>query len=123
MKYDLIDIHPEKQKFFLEKDAKWWTARLKHHRGIDDAVAHAPIIVVSKEALQSARRRTQTPNNSQNPPTLFFQEGQMVCLDGQSRIRAAKQSLLGPGTSGFGVVHIVLDSEYLRNTKREVSLG
>ena len=122
VKYDLIAIHPEKRKFFLEQDAKWWEERLKHYRGIDDEVAHAPIIVVSKEALQSARRRSQASNNSQNPPALFFQEGQMVCLDGQSRIRAARRSLLGPGTNGLGVVHIVLDSEYLKDTKCEVHL-
>jgi hypothetical protein len=120
VKYDLIDIHPEKRKFFLEHDAKWWEERLKHHQGIDDEVADAPIIVVSEEALQAAR--SQNPSNSQRPPALVFQKGQMLCLDGQSRIWAAKQSLLGPGTNGFGMVHIVLDSEYLNDTKCEEHL-
>lgn len=123
VKYELIAIHPEKRKFFLEQDAKWWEERLKHHQGIDDEIADAPIIVVSENSLHGARRRSQNPSNSQTPPVLFFQEGQMLCLDGQSRIWAAKKSLLGPGNNGFAVVHIVLDSEYLSHIKCEVYLS
>ncbi|KAJ6125843.1 hypothetical protein N7471_010336 [Penicillium samsonianum] len=110
VKYDLIDIHPEKRKLFLEKDAKWWEEILKNDKGVSDELAHAPIIVVSKDALENARRRSHSPSNHQAPPTLVFRHNEMLCLDGQSRIRAALNSVLGLGTSGFGAVHIVLDS-------------
>ena len=112
VRYDLIEIHPEKRKFFLEQDAKWWENRLKHVSGPGEQVAHAPIIVVRKKALKKARRRSRHASNNQTPPALFFKKGEMLCLDGQSRIWAARNSPLASGTNGFGLVHIILDREY-----------
>lgn len=110
VRYDLINIHPEKQRFFLEKDVRWWTKILKSVRNHSEQLAYAPIIAVSQDALEDARRDT-TPQNEGHLPSLTFQDGQLLCLDGQSRIVAALNSILGVGTSRFGPVHIVLDSK------------
>lgn len=111
VRYDLIEIPPEKTKFLLEQDVQWWMRILKSDRCRSDQLAHAPIVTVSQAALEDARR-DGTSGNEGGLPSLAFKEHQIVCLDGQSRIRAALGSVFGPGTSRFGPVHIVLNSKY-----------
>lgn len=112
VKYDRIQIDSAKQKFCLERDVERWKRIFKSDPSCIDKWDNAPIIAVSQEALEDARRIHSTSNDEGQTPWLKFQKRQLLCLDGQSRIRAALSSILGPGTSGFGPVHIVLNSEY-----------
>lgn len=111
VRYDRIQIDSEKQKFCLKRDVEWWKRILESDPTYIDRWDNAPIVAVSQEALEDARRRYSTSSHEGRPPSLAFQKRQLQCLDGQSRIRAALSSILGPGTSGFGPVHIVLNSE------------
>ena len=108
VRYDLISFHSAKRKFLLGRDVEFWEKKLEL-KGDQDQVVHAPIIMVSERALQKAETQSPSQDNSQEIPTLVFEESEMLCLDGQSRIEASKNSILLPGTPGFGIVHIVLD--------------
>lgn len=110
--YELIEFHPEKRKFFRSRDAKWWENILKHTRGVGDFLALAPIVMISQSALDDARRRSRCASNDQSPPVLSFRRGEMLCLDGQSRVRAILNSRAGSATNQFELVHLILDGEY-----------
>jgi hypothetical protein len=110
--YELIEFHPEKRKFFRPRDAKWWENILKHNRGLDEFLALAPIVTVSQTALDDARRRSRGASSDQSLPTLSFRRGEMLCLDGQSRVRAILSSRAGSTTKVFELVHLVLNGEY-----------
>ncbi|KAJ5335637.1 uncharacterized protein N7506_005573 [Penicillium brevicompactum] len=110
VKYDRIQIDSAKQKFCLERDVDRWKRIFKSDPSCIDKWDNAPIVAVSQEELEDARRRNSTSSDEGRAPSLTFQKRQLLCLDGQSRIRAALSSILGPGTSGFGPVHIVLNN-------------
>ncbi|OQD78007.1 hypothetical protein PENANT_c099G10063 [Penicillium antarcticum] len=109
VQYDLISFHSKKRKFLLRRDVEFWEEKLAQLKGDQDQVVYAPIVMVSQEALQKAEKQIPSQYNSQEIPTLVFQEGELLCLDGHSRIEAAKNSILLQGSTGFGIVHIVLD--------------
>lgn len=111
VRYDLIQFDPTKEKHFLASDARRWGQIWKNLSSPSDELAYAPIVAVSATALQEARRTGQGPRDSQTIPALSFQAGEMMCLDGQSRIKAALDLGWAPGRQRFGVVHLVLDSE------------
>lgn len=112
VKYDLIDFHLTKSKHFLASDAKRWAEVLKHQGSCSNHPENAPIVAVSETALQEARSASQRSSDTETPPVLLFKEHEMICLDGQARIRAILGMKSVPGTQTFGVVHIVLSSEY-----------
>ncbi|KAJ5742360.1 uncharacterized protein N7511_011546 [Penicillium nucicola] len=120
VQYDLISFHPEKRKFLLKRDVEIWKKKLEQHEGELDKVVHAPIVMVSKEALQKAETQSCSRDNGQEIPTLIFGKGELLCLDGQSRIKAFKNSNRLRGCTGFGIVHIVLDD--IVGAKRDVLL-
>lgn len=112
VKYDLIEFHPAKSKHFLASDAKRWAEVLQHQGSCSNHPEYAPIVAVSEAALQEARSESQRSSDTQTPPVLLFKENEMICLDGQARIKAILGMKSVPGTQTFGIVHIVLSSEY-----------
>ncbi|KAJ5117741.1 hypothetical protein N7448_011373 [Penicillium atrosanguineum] len=108
VQYDRIRFPPEKSQFLLQQDVEWYETRLRLSEGTNTLKAHAPIIEVASDKLQNAlQASSRVSNDNETIPTLRFGENDMVCLDGQACIKAARPTLCGPGGDGFGFVRIV----------------
>lgn len=116
---DKIVIHEEKEKYYLERDEQYFSQVYNKHWDDIVQVAGQPIVQVSQKIYAEAIHRSQDRQGEletgrSGEKRLYFRSGDLVCLDGQHRIKAAIGHARNGGHSTWWPVHILLDGRSRR---------
>lgn len=112
----LIDFLPSKKKSFIQSNADRWKAAYNNDPSEANDRRNKPVVKVSHSAFLKALRTSKISEDDmkeweEKEIFLKFEQGELLCIDGMSRLKGASDLRSYPARSLWWYVNIYLDSK------------